>query len=205
MKWFYDFVIFMTALPGLIWFRTKVIFPGGKKVRIKGGALVVSNHIGFYDPIYLMYGIWYRRHRFVCMQEFMEKKFVGKFFRMCMCIPIDRDNLSMDSFREITDALKQGGVVTMFPEGHVNLEEGAAAKAYKSGMVLMALRGNAPIVPVCIEKRKHFWNRLRVVVGEPIDLKAKYGARPSLQDIDRIAEDIHTLSEDYRKLLEETK
>ena len=107
MKWFYDMVYFLTCLPGIIWFRTKIIYPEGKKVRIKGGAMVVSNHIGFYDPIYLMYGIWYRRHHFVCMKEFFDKKFVGWFFDKCMCIPIDRDNLSQYLNETVSGGEKQ--------------------------------------------------------------------------------------------------
>lgn len=203
MKWFYDLVVFFTALPGLIWFRPKIYYPEGKK-KIKGGALLISNHVGFYDPIYLMYTIFYRRHHFICMKEFFDKKFVGWFFKMCMCIPVDRENFGMGSFRQITDVLKSGGLVSMFPEGHVNLEEGAA-KQFKTGMVLMAIQGGAPIVPVCITKRKHFWQRLRSAVGEPIDLKALYGPFPSLSKIDEIADMLYKKEEELRLFLEEQK
>lgn len=204
MQWFYDLILFLTALPGLIWFRTKIIYEDKKKVRIKGGALVVSNHIGFVDPVYLMYGIWYRRHHFICMKELFEKPFTKWFFKMCMCIPIDRENLSMESFRRISDTMKEGKVVSMFPEGHVNVEN-SDTKQFKSGMVLMALKGNAPIVPVYIEQRKHFWNRLRVTVGQPIDIKAIYGDRPSLRQIDEIAELIFKKEKELKELAERTK
>ena len=30
------------------------------------------NHDGFFDPIYLMFAIWYRRHRFICRKEFFD-------------------------------------------------------------------------------------------------------------------------------------
>ena len=41
MKWFYDLVVFFCALPGLLWFRPKRIYEGGKKVRVKGGVLTI--------------------------------------------------------------------------------------------------------------------------------------------------------------------
>lgn len=204
MQWFYDLIVFLTGLKGLLWFRTKVLFENGRKYRIKGGALVISNHIGFYDPIYIMFGIWYRRHHFVCMKEFFDRPFVGWFFRMCMCIPIDRDNMALDSFRKIVDILKAGKVVSMFPEGHVNLEEGHS-QTFKSGMVLMALQSGVPIIPVALKKRKHFWNRLKIAVGEPIDIRTIAGGRPSLRQVDEIAQLLHDKEESIKKLLEEEK
>ena len=57
MKWFYDLVVFFCALPGLLWFRPKKIYEGGKKVRVKGGVLTIANHVGYCDPLYLLYGV----------------------------------------------------------------------------------------------------------------------------------------------------
>lgn len=203
MKWFYDMVVFLTALPGLIWFRPKIYYPEGKQ-KLKGGTLLISNHIGVYDPIYLMYTVKYRRHHFLCMKEFYDNKFVAWFFDKCMCIPVDRENFGMETFRKITGILKDGGLVSMFPEGHVNFDEGKA-KQFKQGMVLMAIQGNAKIVPVCISKRKHFWNRLRSAVGQPIDLKALYGGFPSISQIDEIAEMLYKKEEELRLFLEAQK
>ncbi|MBR6323278.1 MAG: hypothetical protein IKR59_10435, partial [Lachnospiraceae bacterium] len=45
-------IVKITAAPGLLWFRPKVIYPGGKKIRINGGALLIANHITSFDPVY---------------------------------------------------------------------------------------------------------------------------------------------------------
>ena len=71
----YDITKLLAALPGFIYFRPKYIYESDKaKKRIRGAAIVVSNHTGFFDPVYLQFAVWYRRHHFVCLQKFFEGK-----------------------------------------------------------------------------------------------------------------------------------
>ena len=107
----------------------------------------------------------------------------------------------MASLRQIADELRSGSVVSLFPEGHINNGSGQMA-AFKSGMVLMALQGKAPIVPVYCRPKPHFYSRLRLVIGEPIDIIAQYGNRPSLSQIDKIVEDLQTKEEALKTLAE---
>ena len=198
---FYDFVKVTAALPGLLWFRPKWIYetPAAKK-RLRGGKLLIANHAGFFDPIYVMYAVWYRRHHFVCGKEFFAGK-QRRIFQAFQCIPVDRENFGMASLRQIADELRSGSVVSLFPEGHINNGSGQMA-AFKSGMVLMALQGKAPIVPVYCRPKPHFYSRLRLVIGEPIDIIAQYGNRPSLSQIDKIVEDLQTKEEALKTLAE---
>ena len=183
---FYDFVKVTSAIPGLIWFRPKWRFQNeNARKHIRGGAIAISNHDTFFDPIYLMFAIWYRRHRFICRKEFFES-WAKLMFRGFLCIPIDKESFGIDSFRVITDHLKSGHLVSMFPEGQVNAGEEIAA--FKSGVVLMAMQGKAPIVPVYIKGKKHFWKRVVFVIGEPIDIRALYGERPTFAQIESIAQ-----------------
>ena len=89
---FVDFIRVTGALPTLLWYRPKFIYENkAAKNPIRGGALLVANHNGFYDPIYLMTAIWYRRHRFICNKQFLESK-AGWFLKRVLCIPIDPEN-----------------------------------------------------------------------------------------------------------------
>ena len=164
----HDIVMLTGALPGLIWFRPRVLYESKKaKRKIKGGALLASNHAGVRDPVYLMFGVWYRRHRFVAMKELFEhSKFTEFLFRkVFLCISVDRENFSLASFKEIVGALKGGELVTIFPEGHVN-ESGFGE--FKSGVALMAKKSGCPIIPIYTKRRKNVFKRLTFVIGEPI-------------------------------------
>ncbi|MBR4435769.1 MAG: 1-acyl-sn-glycerol-3-phosphate acyltransferase [Clostridia bacterium] len=187
--WF-DVARFTAAVPTLIWLRPKLVYENdtAKKGLKKGGALLIANHESFADPLYLMGGIWFRRHHFVCIRDLAEHNaFTRWAFRQFHCILIDRDNFSMDSMRIIESELKAGRIVSMFPEGRINVDNPAELAPFKSGMVLLALKGSSPIVPVYIKKPKRFYNRLVINIGEPVDVKALYGERPSLAQINEAA------------------
>ena len=197
----YDFTKITAGLPGLLWLRPKWIYESkAARKRLRGGHLVIANHAGFFDPIYVMIAVWYRRHRFICGKEFFESK-AGRLFRAFHCIPVDRGNFRIDTLRQISDALQAGAIVSLFPEGHVNDGSGEMA-AFKSGMVLMALQGKAPIVPVYVLPPKPRYRRLRLVIGEPIDIIARYGSRPSFSKIDEIAAMLQEKEERLKALAE---
>lgn len=170
-KYFLFDFIRITGIPSLLWFRPKKYYLHEEdKHRIKGGALIISNHISLFDPMYLYMTIKSRRQHLICMDELIHNKFQRwVFIHVCLCIPINRHNISLAELKEIISNLKSGNVVTMFPEGKIN-EENDGIQKFKSGMVIMAYRGNAPIIPLYIKRRKHFYSRLEVAIGSPIDV-----------------------------------
>lgn len=181
-----DFIRVTGAIPTLLLLRPKKIFASEKaKEKIRGGALIIANHTEFIDPVYLMTVFWYRRHHFIASEEIMDSG-AGGFFRACGCIRIDRNNVTMNTMREITDRLKSGEVVSMFPQGRISVDEDVDA-GFKSGMILMAIRSGAPIVPVYVETRKSFFSRLKVVIGESVSVTDLYGERPTFAEIDAAA------------------
>lgn len=184
--WFYDLVKITAALPGLIALRPKYIYENeDARNRIRGGALVIANHVGKLDPMYLQFAFWYRRYRFICAEEFLTSK-AGFFFKNFLCLGVNRENLSVASFKAIVNALKADELVCMFPEGHIG-DENAGMGAFKSGMVMMAMQGNKPIIPIYLRTPKAPFFRLVMVIGEPIDVKKECGERPSMAVIEEVA------------------
>lgn len=188
----YDFVR-VTGMPLLLWFRPKKIYVSkAAKKKIWGGALIVSNHIGFFDAMYLLLGIWYRRHHFVATKELFKGKFNNWLFKKVFkCIEIDRENFTVASFKTIVEHLKMDELVTMFPEGRINQNK-EGVQAFKSGVTFMAIKSGAPIVPVYIKRRKHFWSRLVIGVGEPLKIEPHEDGTPiTIDEINRITEELH--------------
>ena len=151
----------VTGAPLLLWFRVKRLFISEEaKKKIKGGAILISNHISLADPMYLLLAIWYRRHHFVAMQKMFNTKFKKWLFtKVFHCIEVNRDNVSIKTFKDINNHIKNGKMVTMFPEGHINIENDGV-NAFKSGMIMMAAKSGCPIIPVYIKRRKHWYSRL---------------------------------------------
>ena len=197
---FVDFVRVTGAIPTLLWYRPKIIYENkaaGKRVR--GGALLISNHNCFYDPIYIMIGLWYRRHHIVCNQEFFHTK-AKWFLKNVLCIPIDIDNTGFRTMKDINDHLTAGELVSIFPEGHINDGSGEM-RQFKSGMVLMAMRAKVPIVPVYVTEHKPWYGRLRIVVGEAIDINRSFGSRPTMSEIEQTTEDLFNKENELKALV----
>lgn len=202
---FYNFVRVTGAIPGLIWLRPRILYENeAARKRIRDGALLVSNHISVLDPVYVMFAIWYRRVRFVCLKEFFDGRFRSLIFRLSRCIPIDRENPSMDTLREIIGALKGGELVTIFPEGHIG-DSADVVESFKSGAVLMSVTSARPIVPIFIQKPKRALSRLTAVIGAPMDPVAAYGRRPTSEQLKRFSEQLRDKELELMTLCRERK
>ena len=201
-EYFFFDLVRITGAPGLLWYRPKKIYESeAAKKKIRGPAIIISNHTGVIDPLYIMLVIWYRRHRFICKTELTESR-AGFWLKLFRCIPIDRENASFSTMREIVSVLKDGQIVSMFPEGQVGGDDSPAA--FKSGMVLMSLRSGAPIVPVYIKPRKRFFERVTAVIGEPFSVCEKYGQRPKFSQIDEAARELHEKEMKLKEILDKT-
>ena len=199
----YDFIK-VTAAPGILWFRPKFVYQNEKaRERLRGGALLICNHIGFFDPIYVMVTIWYRRHRFVCHKQFFESK-ARLFFKAFRCIPIDSANVSTDTIRTIVGCMQNGEIVSIFPEGHIN-DGGKEMQAFKSGAVLMALKSGKPIVPIYVKKKEKWYERLTAAIGEPIDVKALCGERPTFAKMDEISRLLYDRENQLKEMLDRSE
>lgn len=172
---FYDFVR-LTGWPLLIFFRPKKIYISkAAKNGFKGGFILMANHNSMKDPFYLIACLFRRRHHFITTNEVCSTKWRRFLFKTCfLCIEINREKFSMSSFKEITSHLERGNMVSMFPEGHINVEQDEL-NPFKGGVVMMAYKANVAIRPVYLEKRKHWYSRLRLYVGEEFFVKEYLG------------------------------
>lgn len=187
----YNFVKFTGAIPVLFWIRPKVVYCGTKKRRrIRRGALVVSNHVAMTDPLTILCALWYRIPRFIATKEVFDSKRKNSFFTMMHCIKVDRENFNMSTFHEVSDELAAKKVVVIFPEGEVNRTESKSPMPFKSGAILMAHKNNVPVIPVYIIKREKWYHRQVILFGDPIDVRERVGAMPSLAAINALNEEI---------------
>lgn len=177
-------------------FRIKKVYVSEKaKERINGGAVLVSNHTGFTDPLVLGCTVWYRRMFFLVAEVVMQKKLIAPLLRGMGCIEINRNICDMNAIRKSISILSEGHLMTVFPQGGIVRDD--SMESIKSGVVLMALRAKVQIVPVYIHKKDSYYKRNCVVIGEPItDHFPKEGGFPSMADMDKYTETVlHKMTE----------
>src|SRR3712207_767113 len=119
---------------------------GSEHVPVSGGAIISSNHVSFFDFMFLGLGAL-PRHRMV---RFMAKAavfghwFSGPFMRAMQHIPVDR-KAGAAAFESAVRALKDGEVVGVFPEATISTS--FMVKDLKAGAARMAGHAGVAIIP----------------------------------------------------------
>lgn len=200
----------IVCAPCLAIFRIKKYRIDGKKYTdiLRGGNLIAANHIDLSDPFTVGTAFWYRRVFFLASEEVMNVKIRNILLKGMGCIKIDRNISDIEGVRRAVDILKSGCVLTVFPQGGIRAE--GHIDSIKSGTVLMAVKANVPIVPMYSEKRKHWYEPRRVVIGNTINCRDFLsGKMPTLADIEKISELLLNSMEEcrstYNKLTKDAK
>lgn len=201
---FLDIARLLAAPSVFLFLRPKWIYESdAAKKPIRGAAVIVSNHDSFLDPMYIMIAVWYRRMRILATSDLYQHKSLDFFLHLVRAIEVDKKNFSFAMFREVTESLAEGEVVTIFPEGSINDGSQESVRTFKSGAVLMAQKGDAPIVPIYIDQRKNWLNRQCYVMGEPIPMTSVSGGRATLADINRITDALQQKELKLKAIMEE--
>ena len=183
----YDFVRVTGALPILVWLRPKVYRPYNTK-KPKGRMLLSANHQSFLDPVSVHLAFPFRRMNCLATKDLFGTKLKHAFFSRMLCIEVDKENFALSSFHDVVSRLQEEKIVVIFPEGSVERHKDGPVRAFKSGAVLMAYRADTPILPIYIVKRQKWYHRLRIVVGEPLDIRGMVGRIPTMEQLDAASE-----------------
>jgi 1-acyl-sn-glycerol-3-phosphate acyltransferase len=83
--------------------------------------------------------------------------------------PVDRGNTDMTAVRTSLSILKEGGVLGIFPQGG---REVTGYRGMETGVALIALKSDAPVVPMRFLHKFRPFHRNTLIIGEPVDLSA---------------------------------
>lgn len=190
---FYDFVKVTGAITALLYVRPKCLYESAAaKKKLRGKGVIIANHLGVLDPIILHCVFYYRRLSFLTLDDIFKTRLGKFFFSHVNCIPVDRGNFSMQTFKASLDVLERNKPLCIYPEGHINqYEDKTNVAPFKSGAVLIAVRGKAPIIPVYVAPRKKWYHRTVCVIGEPIDVAAMVEKSFDMNTVDEINDELH--------------
>jgi 1-acyl-sn-glycerol-3-phosphate acyltransferase len=139
------------------------------KIPAQGKVILVGNHVGMLDPL-LMSSMSPRWMRFMAKREIFDKPILGWCARNIGAFPINRGEADLSGIRTALQVLKEEGVLVIFPEGTRNPHYGAPLLPLHDGVALLALKSGAPIVPFFVDGRYIPFSRIKLSVGDPIDL-----------------------------------
>ena len=170
------FVKVTGLLPQWLCFRTKISYEDRavQSRRIKGAAIVVSNHTSLYDYAVLLFVFFGRILRAQMAELLFRKKLLGPFLKGLGGIYVDRDSHNMGFVEQSLKILEKGGVLCVFPEARLAREGESRPLPFQTSPFYIALESGAPIIPVYTNGSYFQKKRARVRIGTPIDARAMW-------------------------------
>ncbi|MER2496559.1 MFS transporter [Vibrio neptunius] len=176
------------AVRFIVWILTHTMYRVNHKnlhhLPEKGGALIVCNHVSYMDAL-LLSAVCPRLIRFVMEEEYAHLPPLRRFLKRAGVIPISASNRRSirNAFNEIEQALNEGHLVCIFPEGR--LTDDGEMNDFMRGMDIILKRSPVPVIPMAIKglwgsffsryKGKacrgfpsRFWSKLEIEAGQPV-------------------------------------
>ncbi|PSJ27929.1 1-acyl-sn-glycerol-3-phosphate acyltransferase [Streptosporangium nondiastaticum] len=152
---------------------------GTEHVPARGGAVLVSNHIGYLDFVFcgLTARPAKRLVRFMAKESVFRHKVSGPLMRAMKHIPVDRA-AGMDAYKHALSALRSGEIIGVFPEATIS--QSFTLKNFKSGAARLAQEAGVPLLPMALWGTQRLWTKghkrdlgrnhvpISIRVGEPM-------------------------------------
>lgn len=178
--------------------RPKVL--NRKALRVRGKVVYVNNHFSLGDPVTLAC-ITPRHIHFMAKSDLLHAWYAKIFFKMLLAFPVSRKQADRASIKTALNGLAKGCAVGIYPQGR--REKSGELTEPEKGAAFIALRADAPIVPVYTDPGTWRKLRCRAAVGDPIypaEVKAQaVGVKP----IDLLTEVIWEKMRELKRQVEE--
>lgn len=205
-KWFVNlclgFVKLTGALPAWLLLKPRVHVAAGAKRRLPKSCILVSNHISLMDFVLCLLVFPFRTIRFLIAEVLYNKNaFMRVFLDAIGGIRVERESKSFDFVSHALEVLDDGGTVGVFPQARLPLK--GQKFPFTVSTAFIAMRTDAPIVPVYTDGNYGLFKRANLVIGPAIYLKEF--CKEGLSEQEQLAHLTKLLEEKVFELEEELK
>lgn len=156
--------------------RISVRIEGAEHIPERGGAVIATNHTGYYD--FMLTGTGPLIHgdrlvRFMAKKSVFEKPVLGKILHAMQHVPVDRENGSSAVDAAVRN-VRDGLLVGIFPEGTISRSFELAD--FKTGAARIAAQADAPLIPCVIWGSHRIWTKDLPKQWRGVPVIVRYGA-----------------------------
>ncbi|MDD2409555.1 MAG: lysophospholipid acyltransferase family protein [Bacilli bacterium] len=193
-------------LKGILGFLFKVCYQpkyyNKEFIPNNGPIIIAGNHMHLFDQNLVILSTKRMVHYMAKIEYFQDNK-KAWFFKMAGCIPVNREIKDEEAKSSAMEVLNNGYALGVFPEGTRNKID-AFLLPFKFGVVSMAQKSGASIIPCAITGEYKVWKRnyLNIRFGKPFKV-------PKDMDLkianDKLFEEISNLKREGLKGIENEK
>lgn len=203
---FYRLSHALCYLPINTFYPTKII--GRKNVPQKGACIMCCNHRSNMDVVVINIK-FFKRPYILAKHTLFKKKFVGAVLKSYGGIPVNREQVGVQTIKTTLDLLKKGNRLLLFPEGTRKDVSDEENLSLKNGTAMFALKSQVPIVPMWLLKKPKAFKHNVLIVGEPFRLSEFEGQKITKEILGQaskiISEKMQNLRDTYLKEQEKKK
>ena len=160
------------------------------------GAIIVCNHHGPFDPVFIQLPAGRVVHWMVA-HEYFNNPILKRFLRLSQSIPVSLARIDTAATKSAIRYAQAGGLVGLFPEGRINTTDQLLLPG-RPGAALIAIRARVPVIPCFVSGSPRSSSilstlctpaKVRLVVGRPIDISSFYDRadkREALEELTKL-------------------
>jgi 1-acyl-sn-glycerol-3-phosphate acyltransferase len=187
---FYGISLYVSRIAALTLFDLKIRHQN--RVPLTGPAILAANHQSVLDP-WLVGSSLDRRAAYLARETLFRVPILGWLIRKYDTLPVPRESTVPRAALEIClKVLEKGRALILFPEGTRSYD--GRLQPLKRGIVLLARRTGAPVVPIIVHGSFRCWPRSRLlprpgridlVFGEPIQFEKDESSDSFVERLER--------------------
>lgn len=182
------FVKITGIIPALIFLKPKIHYIDKSKqgTKLPSPCILMSNHQSLLDFVLYLVVFPFRTIRFLMAEVLFNKnKLFSWFLYKIGGIKVDRNAFDFGFIGDSLEVLDKGGTIGIFPESRLPIN--GVHFPFKPSVVFIALRTDAPIVPVYTDGNYSIFKRANIMIGEKINIKDFCcGDNPSQQNLEEL-------------------
>ena len=197
--WFFR-IIYVIFKP-FVWLLFPFTAHGWENVPKDRPVVLCANHANAVDPILIRLAMPFGVSvRIMAKKELMDKPVLGWFLSRLGAFGVDRGNSDLNAVKTAIKSVKEGSHLMVFPEGTRVKHAGDVRP--KGGVVMIAMRTGAPLLPVYAGKGKKLFRMTHIVFGAPFEAKtqSRHGTAEEYQAYaDEVVRRAYELGREWKK------
>lgn len=165
----------------------RIEIEGMENIPKEGKSIVSSNHFSLMDPV-LLGAFLPRKINYMAKEELFSNRLFSWVLNKLGVFPVKRSGSDISAIKTALRILKNEEVFGIFPQG-TRAKAGEDLIA-KPGSAMIAIKSKSPIIPIAIIGNYKLFNKVKVKIGEPIDLSKYYDEKISTEEYQKISQDL---------------